>query len=175
MWPLSFQILLHSLCFSSARLLCVTVTSSNTIIHALSDVRCSPTALQYAKRKELLHRSVYVIPVVSVRRHLPPAASGCSRCGRPSACVPPRHTAKRATSTSVPHCCLSSVCSCMIRLFDTFIYLQSKITASRDIVVSIVTCVRAGYYSNRLSIPSRVMSFPLQKSIPELGCAPSLI
>jgi len=55
----------------------------------------------------------YTCCSVHVHCHFPPAASGwlaagCSRCGRPTTCVPALHPAKRATSTSVPHRSLSS-------------------------------------------------------------------
>jgi hypothetical protein len=76
--------------------------------------------------------SVYAIPVVAVRCHLPPAASGCSRCGRPplhmcsfSSVTPPNEQQPRVSPTVACPLKDYALYSCTIHLFAVFIYLQS--------------------------------------------------
>jgi len=71
---------------------------------------------------------------------------GCTRCGRPSTCVPALHPTKRATSTSVPHRSLSS--SERLRslfMHDSFICYIYSFTLSKHPVAGILSVQRAQY------------------------------
>ena len=73
--------------------------------------------------------------------------AGCSRCGRPTTCVPALHPAKRATSTSVPHRILSS--SERLRslfMHDSFICYIYSFTLSKHPVAGILLSVQPSEY-----------------------------
>jgi len=128
---------------------------TRTLNTVVKTTRLSPN---YAARPPFVNSPhVRVLALIGVRYTccsctLPLSASciwlaGCSRCGRPTTCVPALHPAKRATSSSVPHRILSST-ERLRSLFmhDLFICYIYSFTLSKHPVDGILLSVQRAEY-----------------------------